>query len=527
MGEQYTVGIGADTSSLRAGMAELGNATAAMRSFGAMALATFGVAGPLAGMLSFVKTGIAFNSTLEIAQRSLAIGFRANVPDIKNFAQAMTVASDAVAKLQARAASSSADFSDLLESYSMNIGNLFGAGITDLEKQLELISLIGEAVKSRGLGGNQFIQEVRALLAGNFNPSAAVATSLFRTEKERGEYRGALQSGDGDKVTRLLMDKLAPFAEGQAVAAQNFDVAAGNLSDVVKNIAAMETRGMFKDLTQAMINLTEWLKKPENIQKTKETAADVASMTTIGLGAVAVTTWGGRFISFIKELVSAMKAFGTVAALGAWFPRIAAGFQAMLVALTAGAGFMLGGAIGEKLFGKQAGYGAIPDDQNMQMAKDEEAARLARELAARKRKEAFDQETADLRKENKEAIAKESVEAMSKKDQKAFWMGVLKEIDRERRYETNERKLTALDAQEIATVTKLRGLKGTGGGIADMLTGKTDSSIGSRGFLTQGEASAWAASNKTERLMLDQLVKIHDLLQVKMPSLATAMNELF
>jgi hypothetical protein len=241
-----------------------------------------GVGGAGFGLFSLVKTGIEFNKTLQVAQRTLAGVFMDNVPGVKTYTKAVKIADEAIAALQKRALTSSADFSDLLDSYTMNASLLFNAGVKDLQKQVDLLALIGEAVKSRGLGGYQFVQEVRALLSGTINHTAAVASSLFPDERSRTSYRKALSEG---KAYEVLMEKLKSYAAIQAVAAGHMDVVVSNLGETIKDIAAGETKNLFVILAQELKRLTDWLMKSDTrakISATVQTGTDVGTAAALG-----------------------------------------------------------------------------------------------------------------------------------------------------------------------------------------------------------------------------------------------------
>lgn len=220
-----------------------------------------------AGLAKLVHVGIEFNSQLQIAQRGLAGVFLQADQSVSSIGGAFTKAADAVAELQRQARSASADFSDLLTSYSANASLLFSAGVRDLRQQIELVTLLGDVVKSKGLPGNQAITEMRALFTGNFGPDALVANQLIPTS-QRAAWREALGSGG---AYDMLRPRLQPFADVAARASQDFDVAAGNLREAAASMLAAVTRPAFQSLGPAMANLAaaltsgKWMERVDQL----------------------------------------------------------------------------------------------------------------------------------------------------------------------------------------------------------------------------------------------------------------------
>lgn len=211
-----------------------------------------------AGLGRLVHIGISFNSQLQVAQRSLAGVFLSVDKSVGSVDGAFTKAGKAVSELQRQARSASADFSDLLSAYSANASLLFGAGVRDLRQQIELVTVLGDVVKSKGLPGNQAITEMRALFTGNFGPDALVANQLI-APGERSAWRQALASGG---AYDFLRPRLQPFAEVASRASRDMDVASGNLRESAANLLAIISRPAFAQLGPAMDKLASTLNDP-------------------------------------------------------------------------------------------------------------------------------------------------------------------------------------------------------------------------------------------------------------------------
>ena len=214
----------------------------------------------LVGVQQILRSGFSVNSMYQVAQRSLASVFMDNLPALRSVDAAFRQAGVAVDMLRRKANESSADFSDLLQSYSMNAGLLFRAGVGDLERQLELLTLIGDAAKSRGLTGPQLITELRALFTGNFGPDAVLANSFFATQADREQWRQALSGGRAYEVLRPRLESVALITER---AAKDWDVVFSNFSEAVRTLTADLTRGAFVTFSEGLRSFTATLNSPE------------------------------------------------------------------------------------------------------------------------------------------------------------------------------------------------------------------------------------------------------------------------
>lgn len=203
-----------------------------------------------------VKTGFAFNETLESAQVSLAAIYRQFAPDkFGSFTAAMRASVETVKDLKEAAKETSATFEELLIAYQGLAGAAFAAGIP-MDKQVRLVVAISQAMGTLNIPGNQLLQDGRALLSGNIGPDAMLAKQLGIGAAD---IARAKASGSMDQ---FIMGKLAAFGEGAGAASQTMRVRKSNLGDVTTDLAARITEPTFRLASQAIGHLAEKLSQP-------------------------------------------------------------------------------------------------------------------------------------------------------------------------------------------------------------------------------------------------------------------------
>jgi hypothetical protein len=190
-----------------------------------------GVAGAIKGA---VVQSVKFAASLETARLGIAAALRQNAPrEYETFAEAVGGAGRALDLLKEKARTSQATFGALFAAYQGNAGNLFRAGITDLEKQVNLVNTIGTALKLQNISDPyQILQETRALLTGNGGPDAMLMNQMGLTGPM---VKEAIANGT---LLELLMGKLQGVTEAAAAAGGTYDIALSNLADTMQQAGA-------------------------------------------------------------------------------------------------------------------------------------------------------------------------------------------------------------------------------------------------------------------------------------------------
>lgn len=332
-----------------------------------------------AGIAALVRQGVEFNSKIQIATRGLAATFTLYDKSSRNFQEATQRAGRAVELLKKIGGES---FEDLLESYSANAGTLFRSGITDLERQLELLKLIGSAIKSYGLSGPQFIQEMRGIFSGEFGPAQTVASALFPTDDVRQKWRAALASGRG--VYETLRPRLEPYRQAGELGSRDYDIVVGKFETAVRSLAGEFTRGPMQQFTSALQSFTDLLKSPGFKTWVERILGEVKSLVIAGglMAAAGAVRNGARAMGIGSG--ADLAAMGTLVAQGGlsavWqlLPGKLTGFVAALGRFTLTAGMFWSGV---KVFQAAAELWGLRGDLKNQDATREQYASGADALA--------------------------------------------------------------------------------------------------------------------------------------------------
>jgi hypothetical protein len=224
----------------------------ALRNGAAFAVATRAIDLVADAMRKVATVGIQFNSQLEQAKLGIAaLQMQANPGAFRNIEEAIEVAAGAVDLLAQKAKASPASFSQLVEGFQAISGAATAAQIP-LQKQVDLVVLLSQAVAGVGLRSDQFVQESRALLTGNINADAALAKMLVISAADINQAR---QAGT---LFEFLTTKLAAFQAAGEKGATTFATLSANLGDAMEQASAVATAPLFEQIKVGLAQLNEF-----------------------------------------------------------------------------------------------------------------------------------------------------------------------------------------------------------------------------------------------------------------------------
>jgi len=154
----------------------------------------------------------------------------------ENLNQSLKQAKELYSQLQKRAAGlAGVTTEDLQATATFALPDLGSLGITEAEKQAEVIGTITAAIKQLGIAGSQleFRNEVQMLLQGNVGDANAefaklIATTQGGTEAFKRNFEAAKQAGT---TYEFLQQSLSAFAANQALASNSLDNSLSVLQD--------------------------------------------------------------------------------------------------------------------------------------------------------------------------------------------------------------------------------------------------------------------------------------------------------
>jgi len=228
------------------------------RDAAAMAARFAAFAGFVGGGAAFgtlIKSGVAFNAELEQAVLGIAaVQKQMNPARFKTFDAALESAASAVELLKEKAKTSPASFSELVQAFQSVSGAATSAGIP-LQKQIDLVVLMSQALAGLGIRSDQITQESRALLTGNINEDAMAARILGITKQD---IEKAKEAGT---LFEFLTSRLEAFGEAGRRGTNTFRTLASNIKDAMEQAAGEATKPLFDVFKRGMeeINAIDWL----------------------------------------------------------------------------------------------------------------------------------------------------------------------------------------------------------------------------------------------------------------------------
>lgn len=293
------------------------------------------------GLVSAVGTAVtsSFNLAKSIETNSIGIAgiltsaYKLNGKQME-WNDALNVSRTIINDLSKDALATSASVGELVETFRALLGPAGQAGMTI--SQIENLAVVGtNAVKSLGLGSDQYVQELRDLVQGGIRPSSStLATSLGITDTD---IKNAKNSSEG--LYNFLMDKMKGFkiasektadtvqgAYDQITESVTYGVMQGqqslfnyirdNLNEVKSSIIFIDDKTKKVTINPQLLKDTERISN--GLMNTAETIKVFGKNGGLALLSKTVDIGAGAFERYSKWLVpllaffTAKKAWGTV-----------------------------------------------------------------------------------------------------------------------------------------------------------------------------------------------------------------------
>lgn len=249
-----------------------------------------------------IERGVQFNATLEGSRLGIAAVMKQfdEKGKFKSFDDAMAASADAIELLKQKAKESPATFQSLVQSYQALAGPLTAANIP-MEKQVDLIVNMSQALAGLGIRSEQLLQETRALVTGNINADAAAAKILGISAAD---VAGAKARG---QLYEFLSGKIAAFAEAGKRGSQTYTTAMSNLEDAIDAVLAKVTKPIFESLTKGTLDLTAALDDPAIVESLRDIGEQIGTLVKAGYD---LTEWGVKNTDVLVFLAKAAVACG-------------------------------------------------------------------------------------------------------------------------------------------------------------------------------------------------------------------------
>lgn len=278
-------------------VAELQTSLVGMAKSGAAAFVGFaGAEAAIHGVANMLRAavveGVNFNKEMEQMRVSFAAMIRNfDAGKYQNFNDALRQSDVVLGKLRQSANVLGVSFQDMAEGYKTTVGVMVAAGITDIEKQIKLTTMLQGAMRGLGINGFQATRDIQDILTG-FSSRTKAGRELMIDDEE---VKGARSKG---QLYEYLSEKLKGFSEANLEAANTTQALETRLKNNFQQTAADQT----KDLTAAYRDLLRSLNELVASDGFKETMKFLGAMATTAVGWVTPSTSDGSAASYKKKI---------------------------------------------------------------------------------------------------------------------------------------------------------------------------------------------------------------------------------
>ena len=252
-------------------------------------------------ILAVPRLGFEYLQDLE----SIKIGLAGNITAIGKYNdqvielnKSLFIASNIIKKLQFDAITTAATSSELINTFSSIMGVGLSAGMT--LSQIEEITSTGIiALKSNKLNSQQYIQELRDLVAGGIDPrSSFLATMLKISDKDIQEAKTKVGG-----LYKFLMEKLQSYKESGSLFADTLTGRMEALQEGVTLVAAKGIEPLFEYIKENLPKITNQFivinKEAKNFELNPNA---VATIQAISNKLISLTEVLKTVINFVVEL---------------------------------------------------------------------------------------------------------------------------------------------------------------------------------------------------------------------------------
>ncbi len=274
--------------------------------------------------------GVRLNAELETTRLTIA-GMVKQSGGLASFNQALAMSDSLIARMRTSANDLGLSFEGMMETYKTTAGALFNAGVTDLQKQLDLTVLLQRSMAGLGISGFQATRDIQDILTGMAGRTKAGRELGISDE----DVKAAEHAG---RVYEYLNEKLSGLADAGAAGLHTFNAESNRLNNQIQALETQISKPIFEALTAGMAALGEELKKPEVAQSLHEIGVELGEVVK---GGTAMVSWAIRNVEWLKAMALAAGFFGVALAaikisdlvlgLGMW----AQGLRASATATTA------------------------------------------------------------------------------------------------------------------------------------------------------------------------------------------------
>lgn len=325
-------------SSVSKSTASVGNLSSglgrAAASAAGLTAALAGVYAAMSGISKIATSGLDFNRQTENTVTGLAaiISGQAKLTDAQGktltgvdaFNAALAISQELYKQLQIaglETAASSAELGNALQA-TLSVG--LGAGITDMQKLLQLTIMFTQTATAMKIPLDMINQEISSILSGNISQDSTIAQRLQIKNEDIKKWK------EQGRLVQELTARMQPFAIAAKESADNFDVLDSNAREAFNTVAGAATKGLFESLKKVLSSLFDGMidktgKITPRLQAIADKVSSIGAAVGNGIGTAIASV--AKWFSDIQDSISRNKE--EVDLLKSGIERVANSFSAV------------------------------------------------------------------------------------------------------------------------------------------------------------------------------------------------------
>jgi hypothetical protein len=226
-------------------------------------------------LIEWIGEGIRFNAEIEKSRIGIAAMLRQFDPgQFQTFGSALQASGPVLDLLREKSIQLGISFPALAEQYQSTVGAMFAGGVRDIQKQIDLTTLLRQATQSLPFAQNVIQRDIVDILQAA--PRAAV-TDVGRTLGI--DQQSLDRAKEAGQIVPYLTSKLSGFTEASQLAGQTLTSAENRAKTLQQVLAGTFTTELVVAYKNALDDVNAALAKPQ-------TAEDVAALGSF-VGAIA------------------------------------------------------------------------------------------------------------------------------------------------------------------------------------------------------------------------------------------------
>ena len=269
-----------------------------------------------------IKQGVEFNAELQKVQTALAGLFRQEAPDtFKTFESAKVAAGETIELLKDKANELGILYKDMFDSFEHSQAQMAAGGVTNVQKQIDLIALLSRAMQSLGVNATMAARDIGDILQGQAARTLGggrLAAAMGMTKEELDQWIIGLK--ETGTLAEGLQSKLGGIGASMGASGQTFNAQVNRMGNALFDLKATAAGPIMEPLTQAIEALTAAMKGAASGELANSIGTNIrnfAAATLIAAGGWAqIAKWIRDVDTTLIHILPGARAFAALMNLG-------------------------------------------------------------------------------------------------------------------------------------------------------------------------------------------------------------------